>query len=72
MQNSVAKKIFAVGSAVAMTLSLAVPFIAMACGSRDGTKSINPVLSARLSVVKSAPTLPPAPSGSYGLTPGPV
>ncbi len=37
MQNSVAKKIFAVGSAVAMTLSLAVPFVAMAAVHADGT-----------------------------------
>lgn len=37
MQNSVAKKIFAVGSAVAMTLSLAVPFVASAAIHADGT-----------------------------------
>ncbi len=37
MQNSVAKKIFAVGSAVAMTLSLAVPFTALAAVHADGT-----------------------------------
>jgi len=37
MQNSVAKKIFAVGSAVAMTLSLAVPFVASAAVHADGT-----------------------------------
>ncbi len=37
MQNSVAKKLFAVGSAVAMTLSLAVPFVASAAVHADGT-----------------------------------
>ena len=37
MQNSVAKKIFAVGSAVAMTLSLAVPFAAQAAAHAAGT-----------------------------------
>ncbi len=37
MQNSVAKKIFAVGSAVAMTLSLAVPFAANAAAHIAGS-----------------------------------
>ncbi len=37
MQNSVAKKIFAVGSAVAMTLSLVVPFAAQAAAHATGT-----------------------------------
>jgi hypothetical protein len=37
MQNSVAKKIFAVGSAVAMTLSLVAPFAAQAAAHAAGT-----------------------------------
>ena len=41
MQNSVAKKIFAVGSAVAMTLALAVPFLASAAPDADGTNIVD-------------------------------
>jgi hypothetical protein len=37
MQNSVAKKIFAVGSAVAMTLALGAPFLASAAADANGT-----------------------------------
>lgn len=42
MQNSVAKKLFAVGSAVAMTLSLAVPFVASAAPHAVGTNVSTP------------------------------
>src|SRR6185312_17234132 len=37
MQNSVAKKIFAVGSAVAMSLALGAPLAALAAVHADGT-----------------------------------
>src|SRR5581483_8557971 len=42
MQNSVAKKFFAVGSAVAMTLSLVVPFAANAAAHAVGTNISTP------------------------------
>jgi len=41
MQNSVAKKIFAVGSAVAMTLAVAAPFVALAAVHADGTNVLD-------------------------------
>ncbi len=40
MQNSVAKKIFAVGSAVAMTLAMAAPFAAHAAVHAAGTNVV--------------------------------
>ncbi len=40
MQNSVAKKLFAVGSAVAMTMSLAAPLVAQAAAHPAGTNVI--------------------------------
>jgi hypothetical protein len=41
MQNSVAKKLFAVGSAVAMTMSLAAPLVAQAAAHTAGTNVIS-------------------------------
>src|SRR3954471_23430340 len=42
MHNSVAKKFFAVGSAVAMTLSIVVPFVASAAAHAVGTNISTP------------------------------
>lgn len=72
MQNSVAKKFFAVGSAVAMTLSLAVPFVASAAVHADGTNVNKSGTVGMIIGGQFRPPLPPVLSCPMGSTPGPV